>query len=173
MFKPTVLVVFLTASFVYQKAASAFVLVRSSPFQLTIHPSKTILSAWSNQNNLPPPVETINSSEEFDLLFTDEKEKLIVIKFYAEFCKTCQAIASSYNRMARKDEYGVGVRFVQIPLNKETRLIFKDLDVKTVPSGRIYCPHEGLVQEHSIGTRTNFNAFEKILRSCVLKDVIQ
>jgi len=146
--------------------ATSFAFVRSPPILFTTeHTSSTSLSAFNKIQ--PAPIRTITSSQEFDSLFSDKKEMLIVIEFYAEFCKTCQAISSSYNRMARKDEYEQDVVFAKIPLTKETRLVFKELNVKSVPSCRVYKSHDCLLRENSIGTRTNFNAFEKTLKSIV------
>ena len=97
-------------------------------------------------------------------MVADEKEQLVVVRFYAPWCKACKAIASSFKQLALLYP---DIKFVEVPLNKETGMLHQGLGVPSLPYGHVYHPEVGLVEERRI-SRKHFQKFrDQILQSYV------
>jgi len=121
-------------------------------------------------------VQTVSTLEEYKKVVADETEQIVVVRFYASWCKACQAIKSEYYRLAKQlDEQGSNIKFVEVPLTQNNAFLHQGLGVPTIPYGHIYHPTEGLVEEQSV-SKKNFKAFKTklnsyIIGSCDLDDV--
>jgi len=75
----------------------------------------------------------------------DEPEKLVFVRFFATWCRSCKASENHFKKLVSK--YSDQVKFVEVPLTRETAYMLEGLDVKTVPFAHIYHPEAGLVEE--------------------------
>lgn len=66
-----------------------------------------------------------------------QEEKVIIVRFFSHWCKSCQAIAPKYNRLARLYPNNV---FIDIPVSKDNVDLQKALGIKAVPFAHIYYP---------------------------------
>eukprot|EP00536_Pseudo-nitzschia_multiseries_P009237 jgi/Psemu1/200223/e_gw1.253.29.1 len=117
----------------------------------------------------------------------DKDASLVVVRFYASWCKACKAIEGSFHRLP--SEFPSSVKFVEVPLTKENAYLHKGLGVSSLPFAHIYYnadhpdnnnggqgkgqghlhhPVVGntLVDELKI-SRNKFSEFRRVLRSYV------
>mmetsp|Transcript_3572 Transcript_3572/g.4140 ORF Transcript_3572/g.4140 Transcript_3572/m.4140 type:complete len:318 (+) Transcript_3572:152-1105(+) len=66
-----------------------------------------------------------------------QQERVVIVRFFSHWCKSCAAIAPKYNRLARLYPNNV---FIDIPVTRENIDLQKALGIKAVPFGHIYYP---------------------------------
>jgi len=110
---------------------------------------------------LPTNMHTVGNLEEFKEIVTDEQEKVVVVKFYAKWCRACKAMQPYFYEMARRNP---SVKFVEIAATEQNTNLHQGLGVATLPFGHIYHPQKGLVEGLKL-TRKDIGVFEKQLRS--------
>jgi thiol-disulfide isomerase/thioredoxin len=95
-------------------------------------------------------VHTVVNLHEYNEKMKEEDHKLVVIRFFSHWCKSCQSVAPKYKRLARINPH---VTFIDIPITKENQDLVDALDIKAVPFAHIIDPNVGLVEELKMGTR--------------------
>lgn len=122
------------------------------------------LGRGKERKRQPNAVDEVTSMQGYKTQVADEKEKLVVVRFYAPWCRACKAIARSFRQLA---QLYPDVKFVEVPLNKDTGMLHQGLGVPSLPYGHIYHPEAGLVEERRI-SRKHFSSFrDQILQSYV------
>merc|ERR1712216_399439 len=111
-----------------------------------------------------PSVEMVDTITDYKRVVVDERDQLVVVRFFAPWCKSCRAAQPIFKRMV--SQYSPSVKFVEAPLTKETAYIHEGLGVPSVPFGHIYHPDVGLVEEKKINKRV-FKEFQLALESYV------
>jgi thiol-disulfide isomerase/thioredoxin len=120
---------------------------------------------------------------------------ITVVRFYAPWCRACQAIQQRYYRLAQQYEQrlqsqseatlssslphsskslqssssslpNVVVRFMECPVTKDNAVLHQGLGVPSLPYGHIYHSKAGLVEEMKLNKNV-FANFESILASYV------
>jgi len=109
-------------------------------------------------------IYVVESLEEYKNVVAVEKDAIVVVRFFASWCKTCRATESLFYRLARTYPK---VKFVEVPVTKDNKILHQGLGVKKVPFGHIYHPSAGLVEEMSITRGKKFKTFEETLRTYV------
>uniref|UniRef100_A0A6U1R5P9 Thioredoxin domain-containing protein n=1 Tax=Cyclophora tenuis TaxID=216820 RepID=A0A6U1R5P9_CYCTE len=100
-------------------------------------------------------------------------EELVVVKFYAPWCRACKAVAPYYRQLARQMTER-GVKFVEVPVTQDNSVLCNGLGVKSVPFGHIYHREAGLVEERKL-KKKDFPVFRDVLETyvngeCLLPD---
>ena len=118
------------------------------------------------------------------------KVTITVVRFYAPWCRACQAIQQRYYRLAQQYEQrmqllppppnneettssrsssspaDVVVRFMECPVTKDNAILHQGLGVPSLPYGHIYHSKVGLVEEMKLNKNV-FTNFESTLASYV------
>lgn len=115
------------------------------------------------KNGRPRNVVVVNTLEEYKAVVADEKERMVVVRFYATWCKSCKAIGPSFYRLANRNP---SISFVEVPVTQHNANLHQGLGVSSLPFGHIYHPKAGLLEELRI-SKKHFPKFEKILQSYV------
>lgn len=121
-----------------------------------------------NRNKKPcrPKNEVLEvlSLNEYKQQVAEEKDRLVCVRFYAPWCRACKAIEKPFRQLAKL--YPT-VKFVQVPLTKDTGVLHQGLGITSLPFAHIYHPAAGLVEEARI-SRKHFQHFRNhILQSYV------
>ncbi|KAL3914700.1 MAG: hypothetical protein SGILL_005995 [Bacillariaceae sp.] len=99
----------------------------------------------TSTRTLPANLHYCHTLEEYKSLVADETERLVVVGFFAaEWCKACQAAIPWFHRSAEKYP---SIKFVHVPVTTANLNLHQGLGVSRLPSGHVYHPTEGLVQE--------------------------
>lgn len=96
-------------------------------------------------------VELVDTIEDYKRVVVDEPSRIVVVRFFAPWCKSCKAAHPHFKKMVAR--HAPNVKFVEVPLTKETAYIHEGLGVPSVPFGHIYHPEAGLVEEMKINKR--------------------
>ena len=112
--------------------------------------------------SLPSYIHLIDKEDDFKKTVEEEKEKIVVVRFFAYWCKTCKSMSPYYYRMAEK--LHENIIFVEIPHSPETAALYERLDVPGVPFGHIYHPKHGLMHKTQLSKRSDSSDFEKNLK---------
>ena len=112
----------------------------------------------------------VESVQEYKEQVVNEKECISVVRFYSQYCKSCQASEPHFYKLAsefgNKDTSGIKVNFVEVPLNKNTSILHEALEVPSLPWTHIYHPDAGLVEERAV-SKKYINDVRKCLRCYV------
>lgn len=123
-------------------------------------PSKKTKFTSARPNNI---IE-VTSLEDYKREVADEQEKIVAVRFYAPWCKSCARAAPSFYRVARELEDTV--KFVDVPVTRDTSKIHQGLQIPTIPYSHVYHSDAGLVEELRM-SRKQFGVFEDALKSYV------
>mmetsp|Transcript_23141 Transcript_23141/g.36451 ORF Transcript_23141/g.36451 Transcript_23141/m.36451 type:complete len:199 (-) Transcript_23141:409-1005(-) len=113
-------------------------------------------------------VRTVLTVEDFYDVMRENKDKIVVVKFYATWCTACKTISKKYERLA-KDFDGSTFKFCQIEL-EESKDLCKALDVKVLPSVHFYKGRQGKIEDMSCGPRNWVKVMEKVLEYRMAED---
>ena len=106
----------------------------------------------------------VKTLQEYKDIVVDERDKLVVVHFYAPWCRSCKAVAPQLTKL--RHLLGEHVKFVKVPVVSETMMIHQGLGVPSVPFGHIYHPDVGLVEEMKM-SKKHFDDFANVLRHYV------
>ena len=109
-------------------------------------------------------VQLIDTIQDYKKEVVDEQERIVAVRFFAPWCKSCKAAHPHFKKLVSR--HSPNVKFVDVPLTKETAYIHEGLGVPSVPFGHIYHPEAGLVEEMKINKRV-IGEFRDALESYV------
>lgn len=110
-------------------------------------------------------IETVDNIQDYKRVVVDEKDRMVVVRFHAAWCRSCKASEPFFKRLVNK--HSPHIKFVQVPLTKETAYLQEGLGVPSVPFAHIYHPEVGLVEEQKV-SKPHFKEFENDLNSYVV-----
>lgn len=114
-------------------------------------------------NNKPANVRVVNTLEEYKDALGAGSNHIVVVRFYAKWCKACKAIQPAFYRLATVHS---DVVFIEVPVTEKNANLHQGLAVPSLPYGHIYHPTGGLVEELKISKKF-FARFAQVLQSYV------
>jgi len=128
------------------------------------------------------PITKITEIQQYkDEVVDDVEASLVVVRFYATWCKACKAVESSYYRLP-KEFPSSSVKFVEVPLTKENAYMHKGLGIPSLPFAHVYHNYDHidnngtgemssssscrLVEELKIN-KSKFSEFKRVIGSYV------
>lgn len=120
------------------------------------------LSPISEKSQCASYIRVVHTLQEFKDVVATEKERIVVVRWHATYCRSCKAIQPYFYRLAEKYREG-NVLFVEVPITDKNSILHQGLGVPSVPFGHIYHPAAGLVEEMKISKKF-FPRFEKALQ---------
>jgi thiol-disulfide isomerase/thioredoxin len=174
---------------------------------VTKTPSPIASSTSSSTSSIPSPmkknttpttmrIRQLSNIKDYKHYVVDDvdphKITITVVRFYAPWCRACQAIQQRYYRLAQQYEQrmqsllppspppgdepaasrslssasDVAVRFMECPVTKDNAVLHQGLGVPSLPYGHIYHSKVGLVEEMKLNKNV-FTNFESTLASYV------
>lgn len=109
----------------------------------------------------PAFVEEAVSLKEYKKIVADEHEKLVVVRFYAKWCRACKAAEPLFYRMAHSMP---DIKFVEVPVLEENANLHQGLGVPALPFAHIYSPTVGLVEELRMAKK-EFKTFQSVVET--------
>lgn len=110
---------------------------------------------------IPPNLMKIETLQEYKNIVGGNTDKLVVVRFYAPWCKACKAIAPAFYRLAATYTNAI---FIDVPVTPENANLHQGLGVTSLPFGHIYHPTGGLVEETKM-SKKHFANFARVLKS--------
>lgn len=114
---------------------------------------------------------TVESLQDYKRVVGEERDRLVMVRFHATYCRACKAVTPHFYKLARAYP---SVVFVDIPVTEQNAVLHQGLGVPSLPFCHLYHPTAGLVEEGSF-TRKQVGAFQRKLRcyiqgKCALPD---
>jgi thiol-disulfide isomerase/thioredoxin len=92
----------------------------------------------STRRTRPPPMIQVTDIQQYKDEVVDSKDSaIIVVRFYATWCKACKSIEGNYHRLGQEFPSDV-VKFVEVPLMKDNAYLHKGLNIPSLPYAHIY-----------------------------------
>ena len=112
----------------------------------------------------PSFVHEAVSLDAYKKLVADEEERLVVVRFYAKWCRACLSVEPLFYKLAHSMP---DVTFVEVPVLEENANLHQGLGVPSLPFAHIYHPKVGLVEEVRMGKKEfkNFQSVVEMYRS--------
>lgn len=98
----------------------------------------------------PANLRTARTLEEYKAVLDAEHEKIVVVRFFATWCKACKAIQPAYHRLA---SHHPDLVFLDVPVTNHNANLHQGLGVPSLPYGHVYYPRAGLVEELRISKK--------------------
>ncbi|CAM9359152.1 unnamed protein product [Ascophyllum nodosum] len=95
------------------------------------------------------PVEVIRSESEYIAILKENEQSLVVIKFFATWCRSCKSMDLKYRRLALEHE---NVKFYEVDVLESPELK-KAMAVKAVPTVKLHAGSLGEVASFPCGPK--------------------
>jgi len=120
-------------------------------------------------------VHLVETLQEYKDVVVNEPDKIVVVRYFATWCKSCRASEPHFMKLVSK--FSSDVKFVEVPLTKETAFMLGGLGVPTVPFAHIYHPEVGPVEAMKASKKYSSELQKKILSyvtgSCDLSSYVE
>eukprot|EP00980_Cylindrotheca_fusiformis_P024428 scaffold11900_cov90-Cylindrotheca_fusiformis.AAC.4 len=111
-----------------------------------------------SKNN--PILTTVRTIDEFKKEVVDGASGLVVVWYYAPWCRACKQVAPGFVSLTRRHP---NAKFVQVPALEENKALHQGLGVPSVPYVQLYHPEGGLIEEQKL-KRPMLSGFHKKLQ---------
>ena len=128
-------------------------------------------------------IERVNKPSQFQAQVLEEKDSLVVVRFYAEVCPSCKATRPLFTKWFRDLEKNdnqshisadvsmkgsqqdpLPIKILEMPLNKATSAFIKDeLQIDQLPYCHLYHPKFGMVEEQLVLSKVDFREFVDVV----------
>lgn len=117
-------------------------------------------TAGQRASDKPKNLRTVYTLEQYKEALDEDRDKIVVVRFFATWCKACKAMQPAYYRLASLHPH---LKFLEVPVTNENANLHQGLDVPSLPYGHMYYPAAGLVEELKI-SRKYFHNLVKLVR---------
>jgi thiol-disulfide isomerase/thioredoxin len=127
----------------------------------------------------PSFIERVNTPSQFQTHVLEEKESIVVVRFYSKVCPSCRATSPLFTKWSRDLEMNdnpshnsadvsmqgsqqdpLPIKIFEMPLNKATSTFLKhQLQVDQLPYCHVYHPKFGMVEEQLVLSKVEFQKF--------------
>lgn len=107
-------------------------------------------NAQKQETDKPANLRTVHTLLDYKNQLEENSDKIVVVRFFATWCKACKAIQPSFYRMA---SLYPNITFLEVPVTNENANLHQGLEVPSLPYGHIYYPEAGLVEELKISKK--------------------
>lgn len=90
-----------------------------------------------------PKIVRITTQKEY-VTFLEEDDQICIVKFYADWCKSCQKFGIKYHHLAQHDMSDNNVRFAEVEYTASAQLC-KTLKINKLPTCHIYRRGKGKI----------------------------
>jgi thiol-disulfide isomerase/thioredoxin len=101
----------------------------------------------------PKSIQQVVTMKDYKMVVVDEQDKMVVVRFFAPWCRACKAVAPLYEQLASQYDNSEKVKFVQVPLTKQNGQLHQGLGIPSLPFAHIYHPQVGLCEEMSMNKK--------------------
>ena len=109
-------------------------------------------------------IQQVLTMEDYKTVVVDEDHAMVVVRFYAPWCKACRAVEPKFRQLAQ--EYSPSIKFVEVPLTRQNAFLHQGLGIPKLPFAHIYHPTVGLVEETSMNKKS-FGEFRHVLETYI------
>lgn len=102
--------------------------------------------ATKQKQSMPSNVAKVETLKEYQGVFQGS-DKLVVVRFYAPWCRACKAIQPIFYKLASQFR---NVQFVDVPCTDKNANLHAGLGVPSLPYCHVYHPICGLVEESKL-----------------------
>mmetsp|Transcript_18374 Transcript_18374/g.33680 ORF Transcript_18374/g.33680 Transcript_18374/m.33680 type:complete len:645 (-) Transcript_18374:126-2060(-) len=100
---------------------------------------------------LPNGIYEIQNAKQHNAWITANPDKLMVIKFYAPWCRACKSVEPKFVQISKDKKYeNIPIVFGQISVQHNKQYV-KSLGIMALPSMQIYAGSEGMVENFPCG----------------------
>lgn len=115
------------------------------PHYTQSHPQSTVTRSTLSKTN--EGIYLINSDEDYKHLLAMYPDKLIIVKFFASFCRACKALEPKMRAVMRDQQLeGLPILWAEFQSDPTTKDLFQKLGVITLPTIHFYDGSRGLVE---------------------------
>eukprot|EP00562_Extubocellulus_spinifer_P019510 CAMPEP_0178588072 /NCGR_PEP_ID=MMETSP0697-20121206/26819_1 /TAXON_ID=265572 /ORGANISM="Extubocellulus spinifer, Strain CCMP396" /LENGTH=298 /DNA_ID=CAMNT_0020224359 /DNA_START=84 /DNA_END=980 /DNA_ORIENTATION=- len=107
-------------------------------------------STVGGKNGRPSNVKVVHTLNDYKVAVGNERDKVVVVRFYATWCKACRAMQPYFYKLAQTYK---NVQFVEVPVTDKNANLHQGLGVPSLPFAHVYHPEGGLVEEMKINRR--------------------
>ena len=116
-------------------------------------------------------VQRVESIQEYKDIVVNASNQITVVRFFASYCASCRASAPLFYKLAydyatHSSALARNVKFVEVPLTKQTKLLHEALGIPSLPFSHIYHSDAGLCEERAV-SKKHIAEVEGILRCYV------
>ena len=142
---------------------SSLIVQQQQQQQQKFHNSNNNQKQLKGRIILPSNVQEVTDVQSYKEVVCEESDTLVVVRFYAPWCKVCKAIQPYFYRLANQFP---DVQFVEVPVTTQNIDLHQGLGVKSLPYGHIYSP-TGVLTEVSSLNKKHFSSFARKVKSYV------
>ena len=119
-------------------------------------------------------ITEVSTLQDYKRVVADDHVNLVVVLFFAPWCRACKATQPLYRKLAREYSSSASttagsassVIFVKVPLTQTNGFLHDGLGVPSLPYAHIYHPTAGLVEERKLNKHV-FAEFRDVLGTYV------
>lgn len=118
------------------------------------------------KSEISDSIQRVNGVEEYLKALEENKNRLVVLKVFAPWCRSCRALEPKVQRLAMEFQQ---VKFLEMNYEENKQLCWR-LGVSAMPTFIFYRGEEGEINKFSCGPKRGDVIREKLLEALGLKE---
>ncbi|CAM9480581.1 unnamed protein product [Phaeothamnion confervicola] len=123
---------------------------QSPGFEGDLERRRQVPGSGERLTSAAPPIQRVSETEDFLQLLGEAAAngEVVVVKYYARFCRACKAIAPRYERLALQYA-GTNLKFVEVEF-EASKPLCKAMGIKSLPHTHVFVGSQGKMADFSI-----------------------